>query len=256
MVYRRAETWRPPLFQKPESFTQKGLAALRRVLDLQASSIWRDLRVLLPQARGSVLDVGCGAQPYRPLVDSQATYIGIDTIESKAHFGYELPGVLYFSGSSWPVADSSVDLVLCTETMEHVMNPELLLDEVSRCLVPGGTVLLTVPFAARWHFIPYDYWRFTPSGLASLLQSGGFGNIRVYARGNAGTVACYKVMALILRLALPQNPSWTLRAVLQICSLPLLPALIALAALAHASLWGKGGDDCLVYTVLAEKGVQ
>jgi hypothetical protein len=63
-------------------------------------------------------------------------------------------------------------------------------------------------------------------------------------------------MALILRLALPQNPSWTLRAVLQICSLPLLPALIALAALAHASLWGKGGDDCLGYTVLAEKGVQ
>jgi SAM-dependent methyltransferase len=255
MVYRRAEAWRPPLFQSPDSIAQRGVAALRRMLDLQASSIWRDLSALLPQVRGSVLDVGCGAQPYRSLVGPQATYIGIDTVESKAHFGYELPGVLYFSGDTWPVVDSSVDLVLCTETMEHVANPDVLLNEISRCLVPGGTALLTVPFAARWHFIPYDYWRFTPSGLERLLKNAGFGNIRVYARGNAATVACYKVMALILRLALPQNSALPLRLLLQVCSLPLLPVLLAIALLAQASLWGKGGDDCLGYTVLAEKGL-
>jgi SAM-dependent methyltransferase len=254
MAHRSAETWRPPLFERAETRGQKVWAALRRMLDVQAGSIWRDLRVLLPQVHGFALDVGCGAQPYRSLFGPQAKYIGIDTVESKAHFGYELPGVCYFEGDSWPIENSSVDLVLCTETLEHVPVPEALLQQAFRCLVSGGTILLTVPFAARWHFIPYDYWRFTPSGLERLLRRAGFIDIRVYARGNAATVACYKWMALILHLVFPQNISWPIRSMLLVISLPLIPVLFLLAVLARVSLWGKGGDDCLGYTVLAEKG--
>jgi hypothetical protein len=59
-------------------------------------------------------------------------------------------------------------------------------------LVPGGTLVLTVPFTARWHFIPYDYWRFTPSSFHHLLTTTGFRSGRVYAHGNALTVPCYK----------------------------------------------------------------
>lgn len=253
MVYQRAEAWRPPLFDRSEGAGQRALAALRRLLDLQAGSIWRDLRILLPQVRGTVLDVGCGAQPYRSLLAPQVKYIGIDTADSKSHFGYELPDAIYFAGNSWPIEDSSIDFVLCTETLEHVRVPDILLKEVSRCLVSGGTVLFTVPFAARWHFIPHDYWRFTPSGLERLLVQAGFINIRVYARGNCATVACYKTMALILQLVLPQNSSLSVRSIMRIISLPLLPLLVLLAALARVSLCGDGGDDCLGYTVLAEK---
>ena len=60
----------------------------------------------------------------------------------------------------------------------------------------GGSILITVPFAARWHFIPHDYWRFTPSSLRHLLEKHHFTDVAVYARGNSVTVACYKVMAL------------------------------------------------------------
>jgi SAM-dependent methyltransferase len=253
MVHRRTEAWRPPLFERPDNARRRLLAALRRFLDLQAGSIWRDLRILLPRVRGAVLDVGCGAQPYRPLFSREARYLGIDTVDSKTRFGYELPDAIYFAGDSWPVEDSSFDFVLCTETMEHVPVPDVLLKEVSRCLVPGGTVLLTVPFVARWHFIPYDYWRFTPSCLERLLANTGFSNIRVYARGNSVTVACYKVMALILRSLLPRNSSPLLCSVIRVISLPLVPVLLVLAALAHVSLWGDGGDDCLGYTVLADR---
>lgn len=253
MACRAAEVWRPPLFTKPDSAARRLSAALRRFLDLQAGSIWRDLSKILPQARGSVLDVGCGAQPYRLLFSRDTTYIGIDTIDAMAHFGYEFPDTRYFKGDRWPVEDSSVNLVLCTETLEHVADPEVSLGEAYRCLVAGGTLLLTVPFAARWHFIPYDYWRFTPSGLDRLLALTGFVDRRVYGRGNAVTVACYKGMALILRLALPQNPSLPARAVLRILSLPFAPVLLALAALANISLLGEGGDDCLGYTALAKR---
>ena len=71
----------------------------------------------------------------------------------------------------------------------------------------GERLLLTIPFAARWHFIPYDYWRFTPSSLNHLLTAAGFHSVRVYARGNACTVACYKVMTLLLLLLMPQTAS-------------------------------------------------
>jgi hypothetical protein len=125
MVGRREEAWRPPLFLRPDNASQKLLAVLRRLLDLQAGSIWRDLRVLLPQVRGAALDVGCGAQPFRPLFAPEAKYIAIDTVDSKAHFGYELPDVIYFAGDSWPVEDSSIDFVLCTETMERARSGSL-----------------------------------------------------------------------------------------------------------------------------------
>src|SRR4051794_13112335 len=62
LVERREEAWQPP------AFTRSRLAAVRRFLDLQAGSIWNDLATLLPPQRGVVLDVGCGAQPYRSLL--------------------------------------------------------------------------------------------------------------------------------------------------------------------------------------------
>ena len=190
---------------------------------------------------------------FASLLSSQATYIGIDTNDAASHFGYEIPDVKHFSGDTWPIEDASADFVLCTETLEHVPEPARLLAEASRCLKSQGMLLLTVPFAARWHFIPHDYWRYTPSSLDRLLTAAGFANIRVYARGNAVTVACYKNMALILRLALPETRHQPLRLLFQVLSLPFIPALVLLALIANLSLAGTGGDDCLGYTVLADR---
>jgi SAM-dependent methyltransferase len=249
----KTEAWRPPLFAPAGGRLASVSAAVRRFFDLQAGSIWRDIAAVLPQARGTVLDVGCGAQPYRPLVSTQARYVGIDTSSAKDHFGYEMPDTRYFSGSTWPVDNGSVDFVLATETLEHVLDTNGFLAEAHRCLVPGGTFFITVPFAARWHFIPHDYWRFTPSSLKMLLQRAGFEQIAVYARGNAWTVACYKVIALLLRLVAPQSGSMPVRLCLQIVSILFIPLFVLLAITANISLNGRGGDDCLGFTAFATK---
>jgi hypothetical protein len=127
------------------------------------------------------------------------------------------------------------------------------LTEAARCLAPGGTLLLTIPFAARWHFIPYDYWRFTPSSLNHLLTATGFHSVRVYARGNAYTVACYKVMTLLLLLLMPQTASQVYGLLLRLVGLVFLPLFVLLAVVANLSL-SYGGDDCLGYTVFAARG--
>jgi len=256
MVNAVSETWRPQLFTTATNRFALAISASRRFFDIQAGSAWRDLSSILPTVEGTILDVGCGAQPFRSLVNPRATYRGIDTAEAKAHFGYEMPDTTYFSGDVWPVADQSVDAVLCTETLEHVLGTRQFLAEAHRCLVPGGMLILTVPFSARWHFIPYDYWRFTPSSLNYLLEMIGFNSVRVYARGDAVTVACYKAMALILRLLMPQNLSRVTELLLRAVGLVFVPLFVLLAIMANLSLHGPGGDDCLGYTVLAVRALE
>jgi SAM-dependent methyltransferase len=253
MIEHSAEGWRPPLLIRETGVVTGIVVRVRRFFDLQAGSIWNDLSEMLPQARGVVLDVGCGVQPYRGLVHPQAIYRGIDTDAAKDDFGYHAPDTDLFSGDTWPVADESVDLVLCTETLEHVFDTPRFLAEMARCLKPGGLVLLTVPFAARWHFLPNDYWRFTPNSLDQLLRSIGCVDVCVYARGNAGTVACYKVIALIVRLLMPQK-SGSVRGWLErLAGLALSPVLVVLAVIGNLSLLGRGGEDCIGYTVVATK---
>jgi len=256
MVNAVSESWRPQLFTSATNRFALALTVIRRFFDIQAGSAWRDLSAILPTVEGTILDVGCGAQPFRSLVNPLATYQGIDTAEAKAHFGYEMPDTCYFSGDVWPVADQSVDVVLCTETLEHVLDSRQFLAEAHRCLIPGGMLILTVPFSARWHFIPYDYWRFTPSSLNYLLGTMGFNRVRVYARGGALTVACYKAMALILWVLVPQNVSRFTGLLYRALGLLGAPFFVLLAVMANLSLRGPGGDDCLGYTVFAVRATE
>jgi ubiquinone/menaquinone biosynthesis C-methylase UbiE len=48
-----------------------------------------------------------------------------------------------------PFEDSSFDLVLCAETIEHVRDAQLLLSEARRVLRPDGTLALTTPAHGR-----------------------------------------------------------------------------------------------------------
>ena len=251
MTQNGSERWRPPVYSPVKTPRQKLFHAIRCFVDVQAGSVWSDLVAELPHFRGRVLDVGCGSQPYRGLLSREAQYIGIDIADAEEHFGYKMPDTIYYQGDIWPLEDASVDYILCTETLEHVADPVPFLAEAARVLRPGGMMLLTVPFSARWHFIPYDFWRFTPSSLKHLLTQAGLEDVSVYARGNAVTVACYKVMALIVPLLFPQDGTLVTKAVRMLIGLLLLPFFLILAVVSNISLKGRGGDDCLGYTVLA-----
>ena len=48
-----------------------------------------------------------------------------------------------------PFEDSSFDLALCAETLEHVRDVQLLMSELRRVLRPGGTLAVTTPAHSR-----------------------------------------------------------------------------------------------------------
>jgi SAM-dependent methyltransferase len=63
-----------------------------------------------------------------------------------------------------PLLDGTVDGVVIQAVLEHVLNPQRVVDEVHRVLRPDGLVYADTPFMQQVHEGPYDFTRFTESG--------------------------------------------------------------------------------------------
>ncbi len=66
---------------------------------------------------------------------------------------------------SIPLPDETFDCIFCTGTLEHVKNPQKVLNEICRLLKVDGIVHIEVPFIQGYHPDPDDYWRWTLNGL-------------------------------------------------------------------------------------------
>ncbi len=127
--------------------------------------------------KGRLYDLGCGTKPYHdfiaPLV---AEYIGVDwgnTLHSQTM------DVVADLNKPLPIADAQADTVVCFQTLEHLCEPQQLLDEAYRIMKPDAEILLTVPFFWSLHEEPYDYFRYTKYGLEYMFQKAGFRDIVV-----------------------------------------------------------------------------
>ncbi len=109
-----------------------------------------------------MLDFGCGGQPYREFFGTRITrYIGADVAAAQ---GVSID-LRLTPGDRVPMEDATVDTILSTQTLEHVYDFQLYIEECKRLLRPGGILILTAPQQWRLHEVPYDYWRFTRHGL-------------------------------------------------------------------------------------------
>jgi SAM-dependent methyltransferase len=120
---------------------------------------------------GAVLDVGCGARPYENLFPD-SSYTGIDVEHSGRSADYKRPDV-YFDGLSIPYDEASFDSVICTQVLEHSVDPDALLREMCRVLRPGGRLLITVPFMWGLHEVPFDFRRYSMFGLPRVVEAAG-----------------------------------------------------------------------------------
>jgi ubiquinone/menaquinone biosynthesis C-methylase UbiE len=203
--------------------------------------------------QGKVVDIGCGQSPYKHLLDSQKTqYYGLDIEEAARKFDYENSKIIHFDGKNFPLSDNSMDGFICTEVLEHTQEPEKLIAEIYRVLKIGGIGIVTVPWSARYHYIPYDYYRFTPSTITILFQN--FSSLKFVPRGTDITTIVSKIIVVYFRNLKPQKQLllWLLKIILDLI---LLPFLIVCIALAHLSLvFGFGStDDPLGYTIWLKK---
>jgi SAM-dependent methyltransferase len=91
-----------------------------------------------------ILDLGCGKGGYASTIamESNAKVIGIDL-----HPPSNLKNVFFVKSNALeiPLADKSVDFILCASLIEHVPDPNDLLKEIRRILKDDGRVYLSFP---------------------------------------------------------------------------------------------------------------
>ncbi len=105
-----------------------------------------------------VADIGCGGQPMREQIEALGgKYTGID-VEQNQQNTVDIIATI----TDVPLPDSSVDVILCTEVLEHVSDTYGAFAELARLLKPGGYIILTTPFHYPLHHEPNDFVRLTP----------------------------------------------------------------------------------------------
>jgi SAM-dependent methyltransferase len=172
-----------------------------------------------------IVDVGCGdgmATEFAVRANPGHRFVGldwsVDALRQARSRGLTL--VRSEVGSaSLPIASGSADVVIMSELIEHLVDPDSALDEAWRVLKPAGTLLLSTPNLAAWYnrgllalgiqplftevslrgvfgrpgtVVAGHLRLFTMRALVGLLTARGFGSIRI-------TGACYHDVPRALR---------------------------------------------------------
>ena len=166
-------------------------------VDLQWSLTIASLERVAPQARGRLLDVGCGQKPYerifRPFLDE---YVGIEREDTFAlTHASDTAGRpdLVYDGNRLPFDDRSFDTVLNVQVLEHTPRPSELVKEMARVLRDDGRLILSAPFQFRLHEEPHDYFRYSPHGLRELCRDAGLDVVEVHPMGSLWSVIGHKL---------------------------------------------------------------
>lgn len=244
------EHFRPVKNTAPTSWLGRLIFFGRMLLDFQILTIFRDLKTSVPAFRGNVLDVGCGQSPYRFLLDERVTdYYGIDIVDADK-FDYANKDIICFNGRHIPFENEKFDCILCTEVLEHVFDYQDLVNEMRRVLRSGGVGIITIPWSARQHYVPHDFFRYTRFSLEKIFAE--FDQVEIRPRGTDVAVIANKLLVLWARNLLPHEkwkilfvPVWLIFS----------PIPIAAVLLAHLCiLFELGGhDDPLGFTIAVRK---
>jgi SAM-dependent methyltransferase len=78
---------------------------------------------------------------------------------------------LIFDGHFMPFKDNSFDLVLAGQVIEHTINPWIFSKELERVTKTGGILQIEAPHNFPYHAPPYDFFRFTFTGIRSLFSN-------------------------------------------------------------------------------------
>lgn len=129
----------------------------------------------------TVLDLGSGYGEFINQITAAKKY-GLDlNPQSKTHLDSDVEFLCRPSDAPWPLPDNSLDTVFTSNFFEHLPHKDALgrtLDEVRRCLKPGGLIIAMGP---NIKYLPGQYWDFwdhhlplTELSLGEALETRGF----------------------------------------------------------------------------------
>jgi len=116
------------------------------------------VRMMETDGRARVLDCGCreGENTIRLSgLTGSTRVIGLDynrrVLKEAKHRG--ILSVQADFNQGFPLKKASVDVIIASDILEHLVLPDLFLKELYRALRPGGYIVLDTPNLASWHNI-------------------------------------------------------------------------------------------------------
>jgi 2-polyprenyl-3-methyl-5-hydroxy-6-metoxy-1,4-benzoquinol methylase len=206
------------------------------------------------RGRGRLLDVGCNeGRSLRIFARNGFDQLeGLEVNENAAAVARKAGFTVYTCLIDEFVPAQPYDVAILSNVLEHSLEPRRMLTDVSRVLVPGGEIWISLPnnqswlrkaFGRSWinWHVPFHISHFSASTLGKLLAETGFSNIEIQQVSPALWVAQSTIAYLFAK---PGTKTWQLRN-------PFLTLLFMGLArfVAFPKLWlenRRGYGDCLL----------
>jgi SAM-dependent methyltransferase len=122
----------------------------------------------------------------------------------------------YYRGLS-EIDDQSFPVILCTGLLEHIPDPQRLINQIHRILEPGGRLIISASAVFSFHEGPDNFFHFTPFGFEVLFE--GWDRFELL-RGSSGP---FETIGILLQRILMQTQMHT----------ALRPVVLGVARRAH-----------------------
>jgi 2-polyprenyl-3-methyl-5-hydroxy-6-metoxy-1,4-benzoquinol methylase len=125
------------------------------------STARHDVLRFVEEAPGRVLEIGCGTGSTMAVLRSQrvpSQSIGVEldpaaAASAREVFDTVIEGAVEAADFEALIAPGTLDLVLCLDVLEHLVDPWQVVRRVTPLIRPGGRLILSVPNIRNWKFI-------------------------------------------------------------------------------------------------------
>jgi SAM-dependent methyltransferase len=132
------------------------------------------VKILEPNNKGwRVLEIGIDGDP-KP--GGNFKYFGTGNVYETLDYLERLNPTYVQDIQKTNLEAEKFDLIICSQTLEHVYNPIKAINEIFRLTKKGGYAILDAPFTYPYHPASGydDYWRMTPALLQTVATKAGF----------------------------------------------------------------------------------
>lgn len=173
----------------------------------------KKLKKIVSKLQGNILDLGCGNGEYSFLMAKKRVN-QITALDASPELIGEIQKILRTNdinnitivngdAQELPFKEEIFDAVFCNTVLEHVPEPEKVIQESFRVLKKNGIFVVSIPFLQEVHADPYDFQRYTPYGLKYQLKKYGFKDIKIACDyGSLNTIEYLLLGSVVWRIRL------------------------------------------------------
>ena len=151
--------------------------------------------------KGNLIDLGCGKAPFFILYKDKVKnpflvdWSGNDNKKPNSciDLNHDLTKKL-------PLSDNTFNTAILSDVLEHIPEPQKLINEIHRILKPESYLIMNTPFFYPLHEEPNDYYRYTRYALEYMCKNAGFKKVNIEVVGGIVEIIFDILMKILSKL--------------------------------------------------------